>query len=400
MNKRIVIRSLGIVVLFLLVFVACKKEEIISPTFTCTEDTNVYPHPKGVRFQQIIDEYTQKGLPGISLLFSEADGTMWYGASGMADIEQGVPFQSCHVAKVASLTKIFMASLAFILSEEGKLDLDKPIRDYLSASVLKDINNAQDVTVRQLLNHTSGIFDVITDNGFYLDVLNDPPKNRNASEILHYVRKKKASFPAGTSSAYSNTNTLLLSLVIDAATGVGHEKLLREKVLNKLNLNDSYYAYHEALPAKQVAQGYYDLFNDGSIVNVSNYNTGSGHGYTGLYTNVFDLHRFAQALFVNNTLMGSMASAQMLTFNTMKEEGSDRFLGQGTMHDFIEGYPFDAHAYGHRGRELGYSADMFYFPVSGRTYCLIVNYGTDGNSSLRPVFYDLRKAIVNEVIAP
>jgi len=378
---------------FAFLLLACKKEENIDATASCDVITQG-THPKSTTFQTLIDDYTKKGLPGIALLVRDGSGT-WHGASGKADIDKGIPFQSCHVSKVASITKIFMASLAFILSEEGRLDLDKPIREYLSSSDIKDIENADQVTVRQLLNHTSGIYDVITDNSFYLNVLNDPPKNRGALDILKYVRKRKAEFAAGTSSAYSNTNTLLLSMVIDVATGVPHQDLLREKVIKKLNLNDSYYVYHDVLPSGRVAQGYYDLFNNGSIVNVSNYNTGSGHGYTGLYTNVYDLDRFAKALFEDKTLVSQTSLDQMLTFNTMKEEDADRFLGQGTMKDFIEGYPADMYAYGHRGRELGYSADMFYFPEKGITYSLIVNYGTDGSSKLRPVFFDLRKAIVN-----
>jgi len=392
--KRTVKIIIGI---WIAVFVvgACKKEHSIDASTAC-EVAPQGTHPKGATLQAIIDEHTKKGLPGIALLVRDANGT-WHGSSGMADIDKNIRFQSCHVSKVASLTKIFMASLAFVLSEEGRLDLDKPIRDCLSSTDLKNIQNANDVTVRQLLNHTSGFYDVITDNGFYLDVLNDPPKNRNALEILKYVRKKDAEFPAGTNSAYSNTNTLLLSMVIDVATGVPHQKLLREKVIDKLGLHDSYYFYHDKLPNGKVAQGYYDLFNNGSIVNVSSYNTGSGHGYTGLYTNVYDLDRFIKALFEDKTLVSQASLDQMLTFNTMKEEKADRYLGQGTMKDFIEGYPTDVYAYGHRGRELGYSADMFYFPEKGVTYSLIVNYGTDGDSKLRPTFYDLRKAIVNAI---
>jgi len=377
----------------LLLLGGCKKELSIDASDSC--DVMVQgTHPNSNEFQALIDDYTKKGLPGIALLVRDSKG-IWHGASGMADIDKGTRFQSCHVSKVASITKIFMASLAFILSEEGRLDLDKPIRDYLSASDIKDIENADQVTVRQLLNHTSGIYDVITDNSFYLNVLNDPPKNRNALDILKYVRKRKAEFPAGTSSAYSNTNTLLLSMVIDAATGEPHQNLLRQKVISKLNLNDSYYVYHDVLPSGRVAQGYYDLFNNGSIVNVSSYNTGSGHGYTGLYTNVYDLDRFAKALFEDKTLVSQASLDQMLTFNTMKEEGAERFLGQGTMKDFVEGYPTDMYAYGHRGRELGYSADVFYFPEKGITYSLIVNYGTDGSSDLRPIFFDLRRKIVD-----
>jgi D-alanyl-D-alanine carboxypeptidase len=87
----------------------------------------------------------------------------------------------------------------------------------------------------------------------------------------------------------------------------------------------------------------------------------------------------------------------MLSFNTKEEEGSDRLLGQGVVKDFIH-RPNNEYAYGHRGRDLAYSADLFYFPEQKQTMVLIVNYGTDGDSKLRPAFYDLRKAVVDSMM--
>ncbi|MBL7705138.1 MAG: serine hydrolase [Taibaiella sp.] len=389
--KRQIIILAGILLLS-----ACSRKESITPTEACT----VAPapsHSKGTAFQGIITDYTHKGLPGIALLVKDAEGT-WYGASGKADLAKEVPMQPCHVNKVASLTKIFMGALTFKLAEEGKIDLDRKVSDYLSAKDLKDIANAGKVTVRQLLKHTTGIFDVITDNSFYLSVLNDPPAFRDQYDILKFVRGKAAAFEAGTQEGYSNTNTLLLSMVIDKATGVSHAQLLREKIFEPLGLQNSFYYYHDALPAQGVAQGYYDLFNNGTIANVSSYNTGSGNGYTGLYTNVFDLLRFSEALFEDRSLLSQNSLDQMLTFDMPLEAGADRLLGAGAMKDFIQRSDPTEYAWGHRGRDLGYSADMFYFPEKGQTMVLIVNYGTDGESALRPAFYELRKAIVDKMM--
>ena len=380
----------------ILLLSSCARKNSITPTEVCTV-APVSAHSKGAAFQEIIGEYTQKGLPGIALLVKDAEGT-WYGASGKADIAKGIPMLPCHVNKVASLTKIFMVALTFKLAEEGKIDLDKKVSEYLSAKDLKDITNADQVTVRQLMKHTTGIFDVITDNSFYLSVLNDPPAFRDQYDILKFVRGKAAAFLAGTQEGYSNTNTLLLSMVIDKATGQPHARLLKEKIINPLGLNNSYYYYHDALPDHSVAQGYYDLFNNGTIANVSSYNTGSGNGYTGLYTNVFDLLKFSEALLEYKTLVSQNSLDQMLTFDMPLEEGADRLLGAGTMKDFINRPHTDEYAYGHRGRDLGYSADMFYFPEKGQTLVLIVNYGTDGESALRPAFYKLRKAIVDKMM--
>jgi len=384
--------------LLLLVCSICScSRKTIEATQAC-QATAFPPHPKAQRFRQVIDTYTGKGLPGIALLVRDKDGT-WAGASGMADIRLGVPMQPCHISKVASITKIFMAVLAFKLSEEGLLNLDAPVKNYLDEAQLKDIRNADQVTVRQLMSHNTGIYDVIDDNGFYLDVLNDPPRHRNQEDILQFVRGKDPVFPPGGGPGYSNTNTLLLSLVIEKAVGRPHQQLLHEKVIGPLHLDHTYYYYHDPLPEGQVAQGYYDLYNNGNIENLSSYNTGSGNGYTGLYSNTTDLLTFIDALFVKKSLVGGSSLDQMLTFSSIEEEGSDRLLGPGVMKDFIH-RPGNEYAWGHRGRDLAYSADLFYFPVQDQVMVLIVNYGTDGDSRLRPAFYELRTAIVDAMMQP
>lgn len=383
---------------FLIAFgLACSScsRKTIEATQVCSSPA--YPaHPKAARFQAVLDAYTQKGLPGMALLVRDKEGT-WAGASGMADIQQGVLMQPCHISKVASITKIFMATLAFRLAEEGRLNIDAPVTTYLDNDQLKNIANAGSVTVRQLLNHTTGIYDVIKDKGFYLDVLNDPPKHRDQEDILKFVRGKPAAFPAGEGPGYSNTNTLLLSMIIDKIGGKPHQQLLHEKIIDPLQLSHTYYFYHDPLPEGKVAQGYYDLYNNGQIENLSSYNTGSGNGYTGLYSNVFDLLTFIDALFVSKTLVSPGSLSQMLTFNPKEEEDSDRLLGPGVMKDFIH-RSNDQYAYGHRGRDLAYSADLFYFPEQDQVMVLIVNYGTDGDSRLRPTFYDLRTAVIDAMM--
>lgn len=336
-------------------------------------------------------------MPGIALLVKDQDG-IWVGSAGKADIDKKINMEPCHVSKVASLTKIFMGALAFKLQEEGTLNLDAPVSAYLSSSVIGKISNADKVTVRQLLNHTTGIYDVIKDSQFYLGVLNNPPRKWEADDLLKFVEKKDPYFPAGSYVKYSNTNTLLLALVIDKAAGRPHWELLREKIINPLQLKDTYYYFRENLPDGKIAQGYYDLHNNGTILNLSNYNTGSGNGYTGLYSTVGDLYAFIDALFVQQSLLSPTSMNEMLNFNTIEEPNSNRLLGPGVVKDFIHRDDPTEYAYGHRGRDLAYSADAFHFPEKNQTFALIVNYGTDANSSLRPVFFDMRNEIVDKMM--
>ncbi|MBK6364951.1 MAG: serine hydrolase [Saprospiraceae bacterium] len=99
---------------------------------------------------------------------------------------------------------------------------------------------------------------------------------------------------AGYRCEYSKTNYWLLAMILDKVTGKTTVLLYREKILNPLKLENSYYFWHDPVPPN-TAQGYFDFYNNGTIVNITNYNTGSGNGYGGMYITVYDLQTFIEA---------------------------------------------------------------------------------------------------------
>jgi D-alanyl-D-alanine carboxypeptidase len=373
----------------LLLLGSCRKPEI-GPTEQCTFTPGT-THPKSAAYQAVLDHYVAKGLPGISALIRDGNG-VWVGAAGKADIGKRVDMAPCTVSKAASVTKTFIGALALKLVEEGKFGLDDPLTKWLPEKTLSNLKNANISTVRQLLNHTTGIADVIEDDGFYLAVLNNPAKKWTPEALLEFVYGDEPEFAPGTGVSYSNTNFLLLAMVMNQATGQDHSKLLRDKILVPLALEHSFYYWHDDLPA-QVAQGYFDLYNNETIVNVTNFNTGSGNGYGGLYSTVFDLQTFIEALVRDKTLLSSNMTDQMLTFGE-PEGTTNKRLGLSIFKDFLERAP-DQFAYGHRGRDLGYTADMFWFPNQDYTLTYLINYGTDAKSELKQQFLDFRKAVVD-----
>ncbi|WP_158857383.1 serine hydrolase domain-containing protein [Lunatibacter salilacus] len=380
--------SVTLAVLFLL---SCQSIDI-GPTESCSS-TAPPAHPKATIYQSILNEYAAKGLPGISILIRD-DAGPWWGSSGKADILENLDMNTCTVSKAASITKTFVAVLTMMLAEEGAFNLDDPLEKWLPQQVINEVTNARGCTVRQLMNHTTGIPDLIDNDNFYLGVLNNPARKWEPEELIPYVYGESPIFAPGQGVSYSNTNFLLLAMVINKATGKNHASLLRDRVIRPLNLENTSYYWHDNLPS--VAQGYFDLYNNGTILNVTNYNTGSGNGYGGLYSNIFDLQTFIEALVKERTLLSEASLAQMLTF-TEEEAGANRANGLGIFKDFLE-RPADQFAYGHRGRDLGYTADMFWFPNQDYTMTYLINYGTDANSSLRPVFYEFRTAIVDAIM--
>lgn len=378
-----------LLLLFSGIFFSCKKNVEATQESDCNNPFS--NHPKSVALQNILNDYVKKGLPGISVLIEDSLG-IWSGAAGYADIKEGVKFGPCTISKGASITKLLMGTLTLKLQEEGILNINDPISKYIDKKILDKIDHAEGKTIRQLMNHTTGIFDVITSSNFYLAVLNNPNKEWTQEELLNYVYGEKGyelnnPYPA----YYSNTNTLLLSMCIDKASGQSHAKLLRDKILTPLNMNNTFYQGRETLP-NNCAQGYFDLHNNGNIVNVSNLITGSGNGYGGIYSNVYDLHHFIKELLVNKTILSQPS------LNTMQEftqEDEDFFTGVGMIKKFTLKKNYGI---GHTGRDLGYNADLFYFPDRNITMVFFVNYGTNGSSSLKQVFFNFESDLVDLII--
>lgn len=379
--------------LLLLTFLAACQRDEIGPSQSCN-GIAMDNHPKATRYQQVIDKYVAKGLPGISILIRDEEGT-WASGSGMADISQEIEMEPCMVSKAASITKTFMGVLTLKMVEEGKLNLDDQISLYLDEKVIEKVNNADQSTIRMLLNHTTGIFDVISDQAFYLQILNDPSHPWTPEELISFVYGDEAYFEAGTDIRYSNTNFLLLAMILDQVGSTNHADLLRTKVIEPLNLDRTFYYWHDEVP-ETTAQGYFDLYNNGSMLNMTNYNTGSGNGYGGIYANVFDLQTFIEELVRDKTVLLPKSLQEMLTW-TAPQEGKFREHGLGIFRDFLERAE-DEYAIGHRGRDLGYTADMFWFPEKDYTLVYLINYGTDAKSELQETFFQFRTEIVDAMM--
>lgn len=388
----------GFTILGLVCFLAlsCQKSHI-GPTADCNfqnpaDSSGI--HPKAAVFQDILNRYTKKGLPGISALIQDEDG-IWMGYAGKADIAEGRNFLPCHPSKAASITKMMVATLTFMLQEQGRLSINDLVSKYVDADIISKIANADKVTIKDCMRHTTGFYDVIDDSEFYLAVLNNPQRDWSSEELLKYVYGKDALFAPNEGISYSNTNTIFVGMCLDKVLGYHHGKALRDMIWNPLGMNNTYLESQEILPGN-VAQGYYDLYNNGSIVNVSPIITGSGNGYGGVFSTTGDLYKFITALFFDSTLVNAQSLATMQEFQ-VEDEKND--IGVGLLRKFKD---FSPHlGIGHSGRDLGYSADLFMFPTRhNRLLIFFVNYGTDGNTFLRPVFWDFEKEMVLELTGP
>ncbi len=386
---------------FTALLVSCKKALIqptraVAPAIPWADSSSV--HPKNAAYSKLIEKYNKLGLPGISLLINDRHGT-WVGAVGKADIGKNIDFAPGQVSKVASVTKLMIGALVFKLIEDsintgmGYRSLDMKISTWLPASLLSRISNGNLATLGQLMNHESGIPDLAEEDDFYLAVLNSPNKLWSSEELLRFIDGTAAVFTPGDTAIYSNTNTLLIGMILDKVAGRNHGALLREMIFQPLGLTNTFYHPYDVLPGS-VAQGYYDLYRNHTLVNVSNFMVGNGRGYNGVYSNVIDMFRFLDALLIKKTLLSQRSVDLMM--QTGKSDGTNRY-GYGMMRKFIEREP--AAGWGHSGRDLGYTANLFYFPaVNGRpavSHALLINYGTDADSFLKETFRQFQSDLLD-----
>ena len=390
-------KNISIAILATFMIFSCRKAQIVETRSIgdpCPWTDSSDHHPKDASFKALLEKYRLKGLPGISLLVNDNKGT-WIGSTGKADIENNIAFTPGTISKAASITKFFMSTLLFRMMEDsvntgiGYNAIHTKISHWLPSRIIDRLPNGDLVTLGECMNHETGIPDVIEQDDFYLAVLNDPNKKWQPEELLEFIYNKKPLFFPSDTAIYSNTNTILIKMVIEAATGKSHADLLKQYILIPLGLNHTYYQPYDELP-NSTAQGYFDLYNNNTIVNVSNLVTGSGNGYGGLYSNVFDLFTFIKAVLVEKTFLSAKSLSIMQTYG---KKDDPNYYGYGIQKTFLD-HGGD-YGIGHKGRDLGYSANLFYFPNKGIIHVFFINYGTDADSGLKQVFFDFQDELVD-----
>lgn len=353
---------------------ACQKDEVQETGFyACTlpfEDSSAQ-HPKHLVYQQLLDGIVASGVPGIQLSVWQETSGLWTGSAGKADLSEGTDLLPCNLTRVGSTVKTFTAATILLLQEEGQLNLDDPVSKYLDAEVLKDLENADQATIRQLLQHSSGLYNYIQNLSFQTASINDLIKEWTPEELLDYARGKKAYFAPGKDVAYSNTGYVLLGLVISQIEGKPFYESFKERLFDPLQLSTTQFAAKDPVPAG-IARGYVDFYSNLNVINSSYF---SGWDYYqadgGLLSNANDLNTFLRALFKGQIL--SEASLQEMTNGQTPEYLDPGFYNiQYGLGIFKMETPW-GEAWFHSGDAIGYYANMVHFPDHNTTVTWAVN---------------------------
>ncbi len=300
---------------------------------------------------------------------------MWVGASGKADLHNDVAMKPCNISRVGSTVKMFTAVTVLLLKEEGKLNLDDKISAYLEGDVIDKIENADNATIRQLLQHSSGIYNYIQDLKFQTASTNDLIREWKPEDLLHYAYNKNAYFEPGEDVYYSNTGYIMLGMLIEKIEGRPFYKVFEEKLFNPLQLTLTQFAAEDPVP-DGIVRGYIDLYSNLQVIE-STYFSGWDY-YTadgGLISNPYDLNMFFRAL-MNGQILTAQSLNEMLTWKLPDEQPTDFFPISYGLGIFKIDTPKGI-AYMHSGDAIGYYANMLYFPDDSTTivYAVNSNYG-------------------------
>ena len=269
-------------------------------------DTELAP-----RLQNLLDEWlTTAGAPGAVLGVRLTDGRTAIVASGWRDEAGDDPVEPTDRFRIGSVTKTIVATLVLDMAADELIDLDADLATYLP-----DAPHADEVTIRQLLGHTSGMPDFFLLSEYQTAILISPGRVWDPAGVLDLVSDPPLDFEPGTDWAYSNTNYLLLGLVAEEVTGDPLARLLRERVSEPLGLTDTFLDELEPGPPVPVA-GHHDLDGDGvpdslaGIPYTALVTSGAAAG--GLSSTALDVLDFADGLF-GARLLSEEALAEMLT---------------------------------------------------------------------------------------
>jgi D-alanyl-D-alanine carboxypeptidase len=233
-NKKVLLCTLGVITLITLSLFLVYSDWTNAPRFSQQDF-------EGKSLQQSLDAIAKAtvdgGAPGVLILVRK-DGKETAVTSGVANKSSGQHIEHNSILRMASISKVYTATVILKLAQQGLIDLHAPITAYLPQRVTEDLPNAEQATAYQLLNHTSGIPDYY-DLRSYLG--QDWTQVIDLERTLPVAKRQEASFAAGKQFEYSNMGYILLGEIAERVTSKPFEVLLNEMIFEPLGFLHTYY---------------------------------------------------------------------------------------------------------------------------------------------------------------
>lgn len=331
-------------------------------------------HPMKDSLQFLVNKYISDGIPGAQVVVKNDDG--WFHISGgYAKVETKKPFRSGGTSWLFSITKTYTATLVMLQKEADKLHPDSLISIYLPDDVLNKIQDHQKITVRMLLNHTSGILNFTELPEFVLGQLNDPLNQPSLSQRLEMLSGKPLVFEPGTDLMYSNSNYLLLQLILENVSGKSYWQLLEQEIIEPLQLTETKYNLSEQQTiSKGFPNYYFDRYANGQLENITKWNNllaNASDSYGALAATPIDVIRFHEAL-IDGKIVSEISLEEMQNWISGKNSTEPEY-GEGF--EYWQFNPGTSPQFGHEGDGIGCSTQFFYVPDNNTYLFININAG-------------------------
>ncbi|MFC4122100.1 serine hydrolase domain-containing protein [Nonomuraea zeae] len=344
--------------------------------------------------QKTIEEIVDSGFVGITLRVHDERGE-WAGSAGVAELGgTAKPPIDGHV-RIGSVTKTFTATLVLQLVAEGKVELDTPADDYLP-----ELGLDRRITVRMLLQHTSGVFnftgEYFPDGTFAPGIawsgqewVDNRFRTYRPEELVELALSKPARFEPGTDWSYANTNYVLARLLIEKVTGRTYAEEMQRLIIGPLGLSGTVAPTTQTdLPAPH-AHAYYRYEEDGEqkTADVTRQNPSWISSGGDMISTTQDLHTFISAL-VGGKLLPAPLLAEMCT--------PEAKVGYG-LGVFVQDSPNGGTLITHNGGHGGHAGLMYSTPDGSTTLTASLNYVDDAALSMGETFQKATLRLVQEV---
>ena len=328
-------------------------------------------YSKAAAIRAVMEKYVKDGLPGVAVAVHTEKEGWWTDAAGFSRTEDKTPMRPEHMQYLQSVAKTFMATVILQLVEKGKLGLDDPISRHLPAWAAGSLRNAADITVRMLLNHTSGVPEYMALPAYVSRVILHPLEVTSLRENLSYIKSEAPLFAPGSRYAYTNTNYELLALIADAITG-DHVAYMKKNVFDPLGMTQTRYLRSPAdLRGLPVVDSYWDVLQTGLPANITpmqKANVASMKGDDGIVCAPLDAVKFIHGLMEGKLL--TAASMELMRTWVKNDKGTPVY-GLGLSHFQAGGIE----AWGHGGGGIGAGCLLLYIPAAKTSLFIATNLG-------------------------
>jgi D-alanyl-D-alanine carboxypeptidase len=305
-------------------------------------------------------------VPGVTVGLWTPDRGSYVRSFGVADQRDGRSMAADLSMRIGSETKTFTVTALLQLADRGRVGLDDPIAKYVDG-----VPNGSRITLRQLAGMRSGLFNYTRDETFNKALTSDPRRSFTPRELLGYAFGHPALFPPGEKFDYSNTNLVLLGLVVEKAGGLPLRDFIRKNVLAPAGLDHSVFPADAAFPVPH-AQGYTDQTASGKVEDAADWNPSWAWAAGAMISDLRDLRAWARTVATGTlpdggTLVSPAVQKQRLTTPSPPDPGAGYGLGLFNVHGWI----------GHNGSVPGYGSLTVYLPSSQATLVVLLNTDID-----------------------